>query len=272
MARPFTTGLTSRKVIDLPLASDCKPIQAIFFDLGSTLIHFTGSWPEVQAASIQELGAALLETGLKLDLPAFQAEFARRMEAYFSRRDDDYLEYTTGHILRNVLADFGYPGLPVDAIQAALARLYAVSQAHWQPEVDALPTLQALQEAGYRLGLISNASDAADVHALIDKAHLRPFLQSVVISAEVGLRKPSPSIYEIALRTMDVSPAVSVMVGDTLQADIAGAHAAGLRAVWIARRVDTIENRALAEQLHPDAIIHSLDELPPLIKSWNEGI
>jgi len=59
------------------------------------------------------------------------------------------------------------------------------------------------------------------------------------------------------------------MVGDTLSADVAGAHAAGLRAVWIARRVDTPENHALADQLQPDAILARLDELPPLLERWN---
>ena len=147
--------------------------------------------------------------------------------------------------------------------------MYAVSQAHWQPEQDALPTLQKLAGAGYRIGLISNASDAADVHVLIDKAMLRPWLQSIVISAEVGLRKPSPRIYEIALNALDMLPAQTVMVGDTLSADVAGAHAAGLRAVWIARRVDTPENHALADQLQPDAILARLDELPPLLERWN---
>lgn len=245
------------------------PIRAVFFDLGSTLIHFTGSWAEVQPASNRALVAALLESGLRLDLPVFQAEFSRRMEAYFARREDDCLEYTTESVLRRLLADLGHPVVPAAVLQAALARMYAISQAHWQPEQDALPTLRKLAGAGYRIGLISNASDAADVHALIDKAQLRPWLEAIVISAEVGLRKPSPRIYKIALNALNMLPAQTVMVGDTLSADVAGARAAGLRAVWIARRVGTPENRALADQLQPDAILERLDELPPLLERWN---
>ena len=245
------------------------PIRAVFFDLGNTLIHFTGSWAEVLPASNRALGAALLESGLHLDLPAFLAEFSRRMEAYFARREDECLEFTTESVLRRLLADLGYADVPAAVLQAALARMYAVSQAHWQPEQDALPTLQRLAGAGYRIGLISNASDAADVHALIEKAQLRPWLQSIVVSAEVGMRKPSPRIFEIALNALDVLPEQAVMVGDTLSADVAGAHAAGLCAVWIARRVNTPENRALAEQLQPDATLQTLGELPPLLKRWN---
>lgn len=245
-----------------------SPIRTIFFDLGSTLMYYDGQWPDALYQAIEELGAALQQAGLRLNLAEFLPEFQRRMNAYFIQRDDEYLEYTTEHILQNLLADVGHPDVPVELQRGALRRMYAITQAHWHREADTLPTLEALKAAGYRLGLISNASDAADVHALIDKAQIRPYFQSIVISAEIGRRKPAAQIFEVALRETGSTPDESLMVGDWLPADVAGAHNLGMRAVWIARHVDTLENRALAEQLRPEGIVHTLSELPALLERW----
>lgn len=251
------------------MAGSSPPIRAVYFDLGSTLLYFDGQWPEALTASDNILFTALHQAGFQLDQPAFLAEFRQRMEAYFALREDEYLEYTTESVLRRLLADFGYPEVSTDMLQAALARKHAVTQAHWQPETDTLPTLIALKQAGYRIGLISNASDATDVHALIDKAQIRPYLQSIVISAEFGQRKPAATIFEHALRELNAAPAEAVMVGDSLGADVAGAHNVGMRAVWITRRVDTPENRSLADELQPDGVIAALSELPHLLERWN---
>lgn len=269
MAPRFITALTLRKAINHKVTGSSARIRAVYFDLGSTLLYFDTQWPEALNASDNELFAALRQYGYQLDQAAFLAEFQRRMEAYFVLREDDYLEYTTESVLRRLLADFGYPEIPSDVLQAVLSRKHAITQAHWQPETDALPTLKALKKADYKIGLISNASDAADVQALIDKAKIRPYLQSIVISAEFGQRKPAPGIFEHALQKLGVAPAEAVMVGDTLNADVAGAHNLEMRAVWISRRVDTPENRRLANELHPDGIITMLDELPPLLERWN---
>ncbi|GAP13871.1 haloacid dehalogenase superfamily, subfamily IA, variant 1 [Longilinea arvoryzae] len=244
-------------------------IHNIFFDLGSTLMYYDGAWPEALLESAHQLGDALEQAGYRLDWHPFLEEFHSRMNAYFVKRDKEFLEYTTEFILKTQLADFGHPDVPIDVVRGALAKMYAVTQAHWHIEQDTLPTLEALKKAGFRLGLISNAGDAADANTLIDKAEIRPYFQTILISAEVGYRKPAARIFEMALEEMKAIPEESLMVGDLLQADVVGAHNQGMRAVWIARRVDTPENRALAGQIKPDGIIESLAELPPLVERWN---
>lgn len=244
------------------------PISTIFFDLGSTLIYFDGPWPDALLEANHQLGVALQEAGFQLDLPEFSREFHSRMSDYFTRREDDSREYSTESILQTLLADFGYAEVPSAVLRAALARMYAVTQAHWHREADTLPTLDALRASGYRLGLISNASDAADVQALVDKARIRDYFESIVISAAVGYRKPAAQIFQQALHQMGTTPGEALMVGDWLPADVAGAHHLGMRAVWIARHTDTPENRALAGELKPEGIIHALAELPPLLERW----
>lgn len=245
------------------------PIHHIFFDLGSTLMYYDGDWPDALLQSAQKLGAALQQAGYRLDLPKFLDDFHHRMHEYFIKRDAEFLEYTTEFILKTQLADYGYADVPDENLRAALAKMYAVTQAHWHIEPDTLPTLDALKKNGYQLGLISNAGDAADAHTLIDKAQIRDYFQTIIISAEVGYRKPAARIFEAALGELHAAAENSLMVGDLLQADVVGAHNMGMRAVWIARRVDTPENRTLARQIKPDGTIQSLSELPDLIDRWN---
>jgi 2-haloalkanoic acid dehalogenase type II len=248
-----------------------KSIQAVLFDLGNTLLHFDGSWPQVFQEADQALLAHLKEAGLQLDDQAFLKEFRRRLEAYYQQREAEFIEYTTTHILRTLLAELGYDEISEQLLSQGMQKLYAVSQQHWHAEEDTLPTLKALQRHGYRLGIISNAGDDADVQALVDNAGLRPYLDFVISSAASGIRKPNPRIFQQALSHWELPPEQAVMVGDTLGADILGARNAGIYSIWLTRHADTPANRDHAETIVPDAQIAKLAELPPLLERLAEN-
>jgi HAD superfamily hydrolase (TIGR01662 family) len=128
-----------------------------------------------------------------------------------------------------------------------------------------------LRQKGYRLALISNASDDADVQALVDKAGIRSFFEMILTSAAAGIRKPNPQIFRIVLDQLEVPAGRAAMIGDTLGADILGAQNAGLFSIWIDRRADTAANRAHVGLVRPDAVIHSLEELPALLDHLAES-
>lgn len=243
-----------------------QPIDTLFFDLGNTLIHFEGAWPEVMKQADAQLLAHLKEEGFELDREAFLIEFRARLTAYYIEREAEFIEHTTAQVLRALLADLGYPGVGVEQLRPALRGLYAASQAHWKREEDTLPTLQALRDAGYRMAVISNAGDDEDVQTLVDNAGIRPFFEQVLSSAACGIRKPNPRIFELALVGLGAQPAQAAMVGDTLGADILGAKNAGLYAVWLTRRADTPGNRDHDDTIQPDASIQTLAELPQLLE------
>ena len=83
----------------------------------------------------------------------------------------------------------------------------------------------------------------------------------VLISEEEGIRKPDPEIFARALARLDVTPDVAVFVGDNPPADIAGARAAGLKAVWM-------ENSYYPPPQDADATIRRLADLPAIIAAW----
>jgi putative hydrolase of the HAD superfamily len=175
------------------------------------------------------------------------------------------VEHTTIKILQDLLSEQGLIDVPQDVLDAAMARMYAVSQAHWHVEPDALETLAQLQARGYRLGVISNAANQEDVSTLVANAGLGPYLDFVLTSAESGMRKPSPSIFRQGLDRWGVLPDEVVMVGDLLRPDILGAQQLGIYSVWITRRAKSEENKKYADTITPDAQISALSELPKLM-------
>ncbi|GAB4497990.1 MAG: hypothetical protein OHK0052_10590 [Anaerolineales bacterium] len=240
-----------------------RRFDVLLFDLGNTLLYFDGIWSEIFAEGVRGMLAILRTEGIALTEDAFAPKFRACLNEYYLQRDTEFVEYTTLWVLNNLLIELGYPNTPPQVQRAALNALYAVSQTHWLREDDAIPTLQTLQQHGYRLGLISNAGDAHDLNALIDQHNLRDFFEVIFISAEVGIRKPNPKIFKMALQAMGNPERARVaMIGDTLGADILGAHNAGIFSIWITRRADTPQNREHIQHIQPHLTIETLAELP----------
>jgi HAD superfamily hydrolase (TIGR01549 family) len=238
-----------------------KIFEALFFDLGGTLIYFEGDWPDVFAKANKTLSNYLKDTALDIDVDRFMDDFISRLNEYFEQRENEFIEYTTEYFLKTTLSDWGYPQVPNDLIDNALKEMYGVSQSHWHPEKDAHKTLSTLKDQGYRLAIISNASDDNDVQTLVDNANLRPYFEIILSSAAVGIRKPNPRIFEIVLEKMELPNSRVAMVGDTLGADILGAQNADIYSIWITRRADNPANQAHADTIKADMNITTLEEL-----------
>ena len=247
-----------------------RHIDSVLFDLGSTLIYFEGSRPEVLEEAGRQMYLSLKASGVDLKEDEFQATFKTELDRYYREREQDFVESTTLNMLQNLLAEKGYRNLSLEVIEKALNAMYKVTQAHWHPDPDAQKVLSELRQDGFHLGIISNAADDRDVQTLVDNAGLRIYLDFVLTSASFGMRKPDPSIFQIALDRWYKFPSQVIMVGDKLGADIKGAKAAGIFSVWVTRYADRPGNRKLIGVIEPDATIASLSELIPLIKELNK--
>ena len=93
----------------------------------------------------------------------------------------------------------------------------------------------------YKLGIISNFAIPECVDKLLKNHGLDKLFDAVVVSGAVNKRKPSPEIFERTLKALGVSASETVFVGDTLDADIEGAKAVGMKAVYIQRRIEKAE-------------------------------
>ena len=100
---------------------------------------------------------------------------------------------------------------------------------------DILPTLNQLQKMDLMMGIISNWD--TPLHAMVEELEIAPYFEVVVASHDQRVRsaKPDAAIFEYALNAVGVSPEEAVHVGDSFEADIMGAHAAGIRAILLDR-------------------------------------
>jgi len=254
--------------------SRVKPFDVVLFDLGNTLLYFEGDWGEVLAEQNRVLSHCLADMGCRFDVDTFAGYYKDWMDAYFSARDVQTTEIPAEKLLRTAVNEFSHASLSDGALLSALNCSFAISEAHWKLEADAIPTLTMLAQQGYRLGLVSNANYGPNVHHLLETNNLSDYFKTIVVSAEVGIRKPAAHIFEVALDAMRCRPSSAVMIGDRLDWDVLGAHNAGLSAVWITRRVEAEKETGLADDLdgplRPDAAVERLDELPSLLAHWEK--
>lgn len=237
-------------------------IRAVLFDLGGTLMYSHAPWEPILERGYQALAESLCEQGFNLDCSSLPRAVRYHLDRYFARRDENLFETTYLTVLRELLAEKGYPEANIKIIRRALDAFYAHTQPNWLLEEDTLLTLRTLEAGGYRLGLVSNAGDNQDVFQLVERFQIEPFFDFILTSASCSYRKPHPRIFELALAHWNVPPREVAMVGDSLEADIRGAQGLGILSVWITRRVSKTANR---HKVQPDAEIQTLHELPALL-------
>jgi putative hydrolase of the HAD superfamily len=122
---------------------------------------------------------------------------------------------------------------------------------HWSVFPDVFPALDELSRRGIRLAVVSNWDSS--LPGLLDRLELSPRFEAVVVSAIAGASKPSPQIFEEALRRTGVAAAEALHVGDHPAEDYEGARASGLKALLLDR---------VGHQHGEFDSIRSLNELP----------
>ena len=237
-------------------------IQAVLFDLGDTLMFSPAPWPSIFERAGRALSEMLSSNGVKIDADTFHQDFLDQLGRYYADRDRNLIETTTLAVLQELLSTKKQTDYSETLLRSALNEFYAVTQQNWQLEQDAALTLSMLQKAGFRLGMISNAGDDWDVQNQVINFGIRPFFDFVLTSASCGYRKPHPHIFSLALSKWGYMPDEIAMVGDRLDADIAGARPLGIYTIWIKRRASKLHSNTVI----PDVIVDSLVEIPDILK------
>lgn len=229
-------------------------LRAVFFDVGNTLLY---PYPSVSHV-VREV---LAEEGHVHDLTAIDQLMPVVDEYYEDRyREDDTFWRDEGETSAVWVGMYSLLvrklGIDADAERIA-RRVYDEfgDPARWRDYSDVRPAFERLRARGMRVGLISNwDSRLAGIFTGLGLAEL---LNVVVSSAEVGLHKPDPRIFELACERAGVEPSACAHVGDHHYADIVGAEAVGMTAVLIDRH----------EGAHPgrELFIRNLDELDAVL-------
>ena len=154
---------------------------------------------------------------------------------------------------------------PSDA-PAFLAAEFASTRRARQRLLPGARELMAELSTSHSLALLTNG--APDLQReKIAASGLEPFFKAIAVSGEHGIGKPKPEIFHRLLGELGVAPDEAVMVGNSLERDIAGARNAGIRSIWI--RVPGSEEQA---DVTPDHTITSLAEIPTILNRLGEDL
>ncbi len=226
-------------------------LRAIFFDLDDTLLDDTIS---------SERSAALAAAELMPDQNVRPQELA---VAYMDAAMDFWERLEPGApkpkeirptLWAAALARFGIVDAPLAKSLAKRYDTIRIERVELFPET--LPVLHQLH-GRYKMAIITNGF--AETHeAKIARLELARFFDKVILAGEMELAKPDPAVFRHAMAELSVSADESVMVGDRFERDVVGAHSAGMRAIWVNSRNETMPSSARP----PEATISSIAQLP----------
>jgi len=205
-------------------------MRTVLFDVGNTLFHLDYAFI---AGVLAEHGHPVAPAALRVAEYGAKVAIDRALTANGSLdfvlwRDDATRRPSYFAIVLKAV------GVHADAALRILDLLQEHNRAHclWRVmEPDTPAVLDELRARGYTLGVVSNADGR--VEADLVRAGLRPRFAAVVDSQVVGVEKPDPAIFRIALERMGAEPATTLYVGDVFAIDVLGARGAGLAAALI---------------------------------------
>jgi len=212
--------------------------RTVFFDVGETLIGPQESFGAIYARVLGPLG-------LERPVEAFEKALGEQweeMNRIIPPGADRYTVFPGGErgywlrFAQGAIDRVAGGSMPEDFAEQVLDALRDAfkSREAWVIYDDVVPTLEALKNAGVRLGVVSNWDTR--LPEVLERLDLARFFESVIVSSVERVEKPDPLIFERALASLDAEAATTIHVGDLPEIDLAGAEAAGIRGVLIDRK------------------------------------
>jgi HAD superfamily hydrolase (TIGR01509 family) len=200
-------------------------VRVMFFDAGNTLMRM----------DYRVLAEQITRRGVPVDAARVRAAELRarvRLDAWLARGLSTESEQTGSLYLQYLLEDVGLT-------EPAAVRALAEWRRHYNPPVgvwteldpEAGAALMLLRAHGVRAAVISNSDGT--VRSILTALGLGSHLEFVLDSGELGVEKPDPRIFRIALERANVEPAEAVYVGDLYSVDVLGARSVGMAGILL---------------------------------------
>jgi putative hydrolase of the HAD superfamily len=210
--------------------------KAVLFDALGTLVGLDPPWPLLRNA----LAAHDVEIDEEQAREAMLAEMAYYRAHHMEGRDEPSLaelRERCGKVLQENLPPAA-GRLPTADLAEAL-----LNSIRFRPYPDAATALGRLRHLGIRSAIVSNWD--VSLRRTLGEIGMAGLVDEIVVSAEAGVAKPAPGIFEAALRRLRCPAGKALFVGDSPETDIAGAQGAGLRAVLVDRTATAPEQEGV---------------------------
>jgi putative hydrolase of the HAD superfamily len=238
------------------------PIKAVLFDMfdSSMLIEKDH---EFYPPSIRRMYQYLNTHGIDVTSEKFESTYISERNKIFDKADLNFDEPHFNVRIAATLKNLGYDyDVSSPFVSAATGEFCEEFMKYVHIDADTEATLKVLHKK-YKLGVISNFAIPECVVKLLKTSGINDMFEVVVVSGAINKRKPSREIFKSTLKLMNLQADEAVFVGDTIDADIEGAKAVGMKAVYIERRV-----QKASEKFSPDQTIKRLNELPSILERF----
>jgi HAD superfamily hydrolase (TIGR01549 family) len=228
--------------------------RVLLFDLDDTILRFTTGQPNFWLRALQRHlpHAEDRHAQLNAQIELVNHEYWSEPERAFQGRQD--MHTARRWVARAVLEP---AGVSLELCQCIADEVTEHKEAHVHPFEGAVATLEVLRERGHRLALLTNGS-ALFQRRKLQRFALEPLFELILIEGELGYGKPDARVFQAALDHFAAEPQDAWMIGDNLEADIAGAQQLGIYGVW-----HDPDGRGLPEQppAIPRRVIRQVAEL-----------
>jgi putative hydrolase of the HAD superfamily len=231
-------------------------IDTILFDNWNTLVQAPGLMKG--GASVEIFQRSLREQGFYPDPGAFSEVY--RPIARKQVKESESAGWTEIDYIQRIMLTLEGLGVKEPRRSRLAIRAWDDYLAEWPKQTSFFPETPALLEnlqGKYRLGVVTNFMDGPTARRIFDDMGYEALFDSLVVSAEIGYQKPATLLFTRALEELGSKSENTIMVGDTYEADVIGAHNSGIRGV----RVDSYW--ATNEQIGGSyAVIKNIGDLP----------
>ena len=195
-----------------------------------------------------------------LSLPNFEEFLGETRRIFFpmiveSRQTNKEARFEV--VLQKIIRQFEIPLNGGVTLQNLLEIYYleVYSKRKIYPEV--ISVLNSLKNRGVRMGVVSNTTNPGFMKENeMQVAGLKPYFEFAIYSSDTHYRKPHPSIFELAIESLNLEPEEILFVGDDISLDVVGAKNVGMKSAWVNREC---KNRPVGAD--PDYELHSLEDL-----------
>jgi len=235
-------------------------VKAVLFDMFDTLMLIEKNHA-FYSPSLRAAYEFLAKNGVSVGFQEFSRAYVEARDALYAEAEANLEEPHFNVRIAGALKRLGFDcGVSDGLVVGATDAFCEAFMKYVSIDKNAERMLRKLH-GKYRLGIVSNFAIPECVTTLLEKEGLAGFFDAVVVSGAVNKRKPSVEIFRKALETLGVCAKEAVFVGDTVDADVQGAKAAGMRTIYIERRPQKD-----AEAACPDQTIKNLKELAAAIE------
>jgi len=233
------------------------------------MFDFIGTLASVEdydmEASKQKLYEAIFDAGFKVGEKDFLKAYGEAHEKYRTVRYEELVEVTNAVWVSEALNRLGFKIGPEDMSLKAAINVFFVDYLESLRLNPCAKELLGEVSSACKVGLISNFTYAPVIYAAVRKLGIGRCLNAVLVSEDVGVRKPNRKIFDEALRRLGVNAEETVYVGDSPLEDIKGAAVAGMKTIFVPSQFYSLVNLQESGQ-KPDLTVKDLCELCKKLK------